>query len=59
MERTFIVGLPNNIVQDHIMPKLIEPILAIKPCAIDVIEKDDAILYFMVLLCKFVGVNKI
>lgn len=43
--------LSNDIVQDHIMLKLIEPILAVEPRGIDVIEMDDVICDFMVLLC--------
>ena len=46
-------------VQDHVMSKLIEPILAVEPRGIDVIEMDDVICDFMVLLCiyKYAGVN--
>lgn len=43
-----ILGLPNDIVQDHFMPKLMEPILVVEQCAIDVIERGDMIFDFMV-----------
>ena len=36
----FIPNLPNDIVQDHIMPKLMQPILVVEPRAINVIERD-------------------
>lgn len=60
VEHTFIHGLLDDIVQNHIMPKLMEPILVIKPQSIDVIEKDDIICEFMVPLCiyEYMGVNK-
>lgn len=53
MEHTLDLGLSDDIVQDHIISKLMEPILAIKPCAIDVIEIGDVICNFMVLVCIY------
>lgn len=39
---------------------LMEPILAINPCVINVTERYDVVNDFMVLLCiyKYLGVNK-
>lgn len=56
----FILGFPNDILQDHIMWKLMEPTLAVKSRGIDVIERDDVINDFMVLMCihKYMEVNK-
>lgn len=53
VERTFIPGHPNDIVQDHILSKLMEPILPVEPCDIDVIDVDDVIFDFIVLECIY------
>lgn len=61
VEHTFILNHHDHIVQDHIMPKLMEPILPGNPLAIDIIEMDDMLSDFMVLLHihKYLGVNKV
>lgn len=61
VEHTFILNLHDLRVEDHIMPKLMEPILPGNPRAIDIIEMDDMLNDFMVLLYihKYMGVNKV
>ena len=60
VEFMLLPDLSNDIVQDHIMLKLMEPILTILPCAIDVIKRNNVICYDMVFLCiyKCLGVHK-
>lgn len=61
MDNTFIHGLPDDIVQRPIIPKLMESILAVKPLVIDISGMDDVICDFMVLLCihKYMEVDKV
>lgn len=50
VEHIFIPNFPNDILQEHLMQKLMEPTLAVKSLDIDVIERDDVINDFRVLL---------
>lgn len=58
IEHTFIIGLDDDIVQNHIMLKLMEPILVVKPHVINIVGRDDIILifwfsYIFINTCKF------
>lgn len=49
----YIPRLPDDIVQNHMMPKLMEHILAINQSAIDIIERNNVISDFMDVICIY------
>lgn len=60
LESTLIPDIPEDIMAEYIVPKVMDPILVVMPNPSQYIDFDASLRDFMVLLCvyKYMGVNK-